>query len=519
MAAAVEHLAGADAVVVARLRLAARIGALLVGVTAALVLLGWAADVQVLKRVASGFAPMKVDEALCYLLLAAAVLATLTGGSRGSPEILLAVTALIIGLALGEMSGLATTCLVVLVGAVLALRRGSHQLAQLLAGVAVLGSSVGLLGYLYGVHDLYRVGLFKGLALHAAGCLLALALCVLFVEPDRALMAWLTSDAPDGWSLRVLLPAVCLTPVTLAYLVVQGVSHHWVELPVGAAVVVPVMTVLSLLFIALIARRLHAVEQERRRVTASLAVAHAELSRRIEYAGIVAHDLRNPLSAILAYGQLLQQPQTLADTPRAQRHAATIVRMAESLNTIVEDILSVARLEAGTMALNRTRLELVDYLDELLRQAELAYPAAHLKAVVNLGEAYVDADTVQLSRVLFNLISNAVKFSPPEGTITLRLTREDDRAVICVEDHGPGVPPEDAPILFEKFSQLPSGAKVEGSGLGLFICRSIIEAHGGHLWVEPTPGGGATFGLSLEAVTRGAPRARPTSLSRAATGG
>jgi signal transduction histidine kinase len=139
--------------------------------------------------------------------------------------------------------------------------------------------------------------------------------------------------------------------------------------------------------------------------------------------------------------------------------------------------------------------------------------------MVNVGEVYVDADAVQLSRVLFNLISNAVKFSPPEGTITLSLTRDGESAVIRVQDHGPGVPPDDVAVLFEKFSRLPSGSKVEGSGLGLFICRSIIEAHGGRLWVEPTPGGGATFGLSLAAGTREVPRTRPTSLSRAATGG
>jgi signal transduction histidine kinase len=545
----VEAPPGPDPAVVGRLRAAASVGAVVVAAVGLLVCLGWALDVRGLKRVASGFAPMKLNAALCYLLLAGFVLLVMRPPGRlprRAPEVLLGLAVVISGLTFleflvrvdlgidqllvhdgeigdslhpGRMSYMGATCLLVLVVAFAAWRRGAHRIAQVLAIVVTAASTVGLLGYLYGVHDLYRLEFFHGLAVHSAVCLLVLSLCLLLADSDADLMVWVTRDSPDGWALRVLLPPVVLAPVTLAYLVVTAQNHDWVALPVGAAIAVPLMIVLSVLFLALIAQRLQSVEQQRRQVSDSLAVAHAELSRRIEYAGIVAHDLRNPLSAILVYGRMLEDPAAHTNPERAQRQAATIVRMAESLGVIVEDILSVARLEAGTLALDRSRIELVDFLDELMRQTEITHPDARFKSVVNLGEAYVDADAVQLSRVLFNLISNAVKFSPPDATITLWLTREQESAVIRVQDHGPGVPPDDVPVLFEKFSRLPSGAKVEGSGLGLYICRAIMEAHGGQLWVEPTPGGGATFGLSLPAVTREVPRTRPTSLSRAATGG
>jgi two-component system sensor histidine kinase KdpD len=293
-----------------------------------------------------------------------------------------------------------------------------------------------------------------------------------------------------------------VAPVTLGYLVVTGVRHGWFTLPIGAALAVPVMTVLCVAFIGLIARRLHDTELERRRVVESLAQAHDELGRRVEYAGIVAHDLRNPLSAILVYARMLEQQRTVTDPERAQRHAAQIVHVAETMGIILEDILSVAKLEAGTLEVARGRLELVDLLDTLQLQAEVAYPDARIRTDVRVGEVWVEGDAVQLSRVLLNLISNAVKYGAEDSVVDLVLHRQQETALLKVVDHGDGIPPEDVPVLFEKFSRLPSGTKVEGSGLGLYICKSIVEAHDGEIWVEETPGGGATFCISLTAVAR-----------------
>jgi signal transduction histidine kinase len=543
------HLPGASPLVVARLRGAATAGVCLVAVVAVSVLAGWALDVGGLKRVASGFAPMKVNAALCYLLLALVLLGQLhpqPRAPRRAPDLLLAVVGLISGLTLiehllgvdlridqllvhdgelgdaahpGLMSYMGATVLVLLCMALLALRRGAHLLAQWLAVGVVIASAIGLLGYLYGVDQLYELDFFRGLAVHSAVCLLVLALCLLFADADTGLMVWVARDSPDGSALRVVLPTVFLAPVTQAYLVVKGESHHWVALPVGAAISVPVTTVVSVLFLGLIARRLLTAEAERRAVTAALTAAHEELARRVEYAGIVAHDLRNPLSAILVYGRLLQRESTQTEPGRVERHAATIVKVAESMGVILDDILSVASLEAGTLALEHARLELVDFLDAVQQQAEAAYPHKRIKADVSVGELWVEADAVQLARVLLKLLSNAVKFSPPECLVSVELLRDQGTAVLRVVDHGPGVSADDLPKLFEKFSRLPSGAKVEGSGLGLYICRSIVEAHGGRLWAEATPGGGATFCMSLPAVTRRHGPGQPKTVSRVPPGG
>jgi signal transduction histidine kinase len=507
-------------------------GSLLVLVVAVLVMVGWALDIDALKRVAAGFAPMKLNAAICYACVAACVLLEihpLPRLPRRTTEVLIGVVALVAGLTAiegvlgvdlridellvqdgetsgatphGRMSLMGAICLVLLSVALLCLERGAHRAGQGLAILVVVLSSVGLLGYLYGVDDLYHVTFFQGLAILSGACLLLLSLAVLCLDGESWLMSWVTRDSPEGWAVRVLLPGAYLAPVTLAYLVVTGTRHHWFTLPMGAAVAVPVMTFLCVLFIGLVARRLHDSEQERRRVLESLALAHDELGRRVEYAGIVAHDLRNPLAAILVYARLLEDQRTVADPDRAKRHAAQIVHVAETMGIILEDILSVAKLEAGTLEVARGRLELVDLLDTLQLQAEVAYPEARIRADVRVGELWVEGDAVQLSRVLLNLISNAVKYGAQDSVVELVLQRQQDKALLKVVDHGDGIPPEDVPVLFEKFSRLPSGTKLEGSGLGLYICKSIVEAHDGQIWVEETSGGGATFCVSLTAVAR-----------------
>jgi signal transduction histidine kinase len=514
------------------LRSAAVAGALLVLAVALVVMVGWAFDFDALKRVAAGFAPMKLNAAICYACLAVVVLLEVHPLRRlpqVASEVLLGLVVVVAGLTavehlldvdlsidqllvndgettgttpLGRMSLMGATGLVLLSFALLSLRRGAHRAAQSFAILVVVLSSIGLLGYLYDVDDLYDQSFFKGLAVLSAVCLLLLSLAVLCLDGESWLMSWVTRDSPEGWAIRVLLPASYLAPVTLAYFVVAGVRNDWYSLPMGAAVAVPVMTIACVLFIGLIARRLHDSEQERRRVAESLALAHDELGRRVEYAGIVAHDLRNPLAAILVYARLLEDQRTVADPDRAKRHAAQIVHVAETMGIILEDILSVAKLEAGTLEVERGRLELVDFIDTLQLQAEVAYPDARIRADVRVGELWVEGDAVQLSRVLLNLISNAVKYGSTGSQVDLVLLRQQETAVLKVIDHGDGIPPEDVPVLFEKFSRLPSGTKLEGSGLGLFICKSIVEAHDGQIWVEETDGGGATFCVSLAAVAR-----------------
>ncbi|HEX5504898.1 MAG TPA: ATP-binding protein, partial [Thermomicrobiales bacterium] len=213
----------------------------------------------------------------------------------------------------------------------------------------------------------------------------------------------------------------------------------------------------------------------------------------------VSHDLRTPLAAIRAAAGSLLQEDIDWDPETRREFAATIDEEAARLNRLVGALLDMSRLEAGVL---RARTALYP-LDDLIRTvvARLAPRAGDHPVAVDLPADLPPAplDPVQLDQVLTNLLENAVNYSPA-GTpiaVTAALEPNGEAVVVRVADRGPGIPRRERAHVFDKFSRLRAAAPVKGSGLGLAIARGLVEAHGGHLWVEDTPGGGATFAFAL----------------------
>jgi signal transduction histidine kinase len=155
------------------------------------------------------------------------------------------------------------------------------------------------------------------------------------------------------------------------------------------------------------------------------------------------------------------------------------------------------RLESGQVELRREPMDLVHFLEEVLERDVPPDARARFRLEVVGPVPPVPVDSARVERVVTNLLTNALKHCPPGTSVTVRLVREPARVVVSVRDSGPGLKPEDAAHLFEKYYRTHAGRKTEGFGLGLYSCRLIVEAHGGHIWVESTPGQGATFAFSL----------------------
>lgn len=222
----------------------------------------------------------------------------------------------------------------------------------------------------------------------------------------------------------------------------------------------------------------------------------------------VAHDLRNPLHVIVASTALLREPG-ISDDRRASLGGIT-KRAADQMNRLLSDLLDSAQIHAGRLSLELADVTLGAIVE---RAAENARPLAgekgvHLVALVADGGVKVRADDVRVQQVLGNLIGNALKFTPAHGRITLDAHAEKERAVIRVSDTGPGIPAEQLPRLFERFWQERKTDR-RGIGLGLGIAKGIVEAHGGTIQVESTPGHGSTFSFTLPLAS---------STSRRATG-
>ncbi|MDQ6886205.1 MAG: PAS domain-containing sensor histidine kinase [Gemmatimonadota bacterium] len=236
-------------------------------------------------------------------------------------------------------------------------------------------------------------------------------------------------------------------------------------------------------------------EQERSRL---LEVAQHATRAREELLGVVSHDLRNPLSAIAMCVSALAE--SLPETDSGVGYMIdTIARSAELMNRLIQDLLDSAAIESGRVSMELTSQS----PDRLIQEAlTLLAPIAAERDILLIADVQpvlplVRADRERVLQVLSNLVSNAVKFTPPGGRITLRAEQDAGMVRFGVADTGSGIPSEDVPHLFDRFWHARRAAHERGTGLGLFIVKGLVEAHGGRVRMESTPGQGSTFSFTL----------------------
>jgi signal transduction histidine kinase len=184
--------------------------------------------------------------------------------------------------------------------------------------------------------------------------------------------------------------------------------------------------------------------------------------------------------------------------PALHRLLGNIDLAADELTKLIEDLLEMARLQAGRIELWRSRIDLRDLVSRAVRGVEpLVVERSQTLLVETPPEAvFAEVDGERLGRVLRNILGNAHKYGREGGRIWVRVEDRQDDVCISVADDGPGIPAEDQERIFERFYRV-SGAAASGTGLGLAIARALVELHGGRLWVESTPGAGSTFFMTL----------------------
>jgi len=196
----------------------------------------------------------------------------------------------------------------------------------------------------------------------------------------------------------------------------------------------------------------------------------------------------------------LRHPDLGSLTPLQVRAVDIIGRNVDRLSFLVQEMMDVARFQGGHLLLSREPVEVGDMVREAVDSFGPAAAQAGVNLEVRAGPAmHVEVDAVRMSQVLQILLSNAVKFTPRGGNVTVSMTEKYGRVVVLVEDTGIGFRMEDVPRLFQPFSQLEDAPSNQpAGGMGLYIARSLIDAHEGSIWAESAgPGKGASFGFSL----------------------
>jgi two-component system sensor histidine kinase KdpD len=214
----------------------------------------------------------------------------------------------------------------------------------------------------------------------------------------------------------------------------------------------------------------------------------------------ISHDLRTPLATIVgAASSLVEQDSTLSPTARAEL-AHAIHDESRRMARLANNILDMARLERGAVNLDRQWYPLEELVGGVLSRLEPRLVEHPVSVDLAPDLPWVHVDAVLIEQVLENLLENAVKYTPPSTPITITAEARPKEIEIAVADRGPGLAPGDERRVFDKFYRAQAERSQSGVGLGLAICEAIIQAHGGRIWAERNPQGGAVFRFVLPVV-------------------
>jgi signal transduction histidine kinase len=239
-----------------------------------------------------------------------------------------------------------------------------------------------------------------------------------------------------------------------------------------------------------------------------------------EFIANVSYELRTPLNAVIGFAEILSNEYFGTLTPRQTDYSRGILDSSHRLMSLINDILDLATIEAGYMTLEPARVDVHEILGAVIgltrERARNQDLSLTLRCPADIGT--IEADERRLKQALFNLVSNAIKFTPPAGSIVLEARRDGDDLILAVSDTGIGIPEADHERVFEKFERGSPQARQSGAGLGLSLVKSLIELHGGTVAIESVPGQGTTIlcrlpvGGTLEAeASAGTPAVRSVS--------
>ena len=221
-----------------------------------------------------------------------------------------------------------------------------------------------------------------------------------------------------------------------------------------------------------------------------------------EFLASMSHELRTPLNAVIGFSEVLLDRMFGEINERQDEYLHDIWNSGRHLLDLLNEILDLSKVEAGQMVLEPTRFSVgsaVDYALSLVRE-RAALHAITLNVTIENDVGTIEADELRFKQVVLNLVSNAVKFTPDGGSVSVHASRQEPELLVTVTDTGIGVPHEDQERIFESFQQGGRGApKEEGTGLGLTLSRRIVELFGGRMWLESIVGSGSTFGFAIPA--------------------
>ena len=390
----------------------------------------------------------------------------------------------------------------VLIGA-----RRTAGVAQALAAGVMLFSLLTLAGFAAGDTALYQLLPGRGTSLRTALGFMLASGAVLWLRPGQGVMVALASPTPSSRTLRRLLGPLVLAPILLGMVATWAVRAAGPGLDLTTTIWLFVWGLLVILMVVVwrLAYQLYrqdltraVAERERNEALAALRLAD---ERKNEFLAMLAHELRNPLAPISTAANLLRSVYA-GDPGQVRRTSEIIGRQVSHMVHLVDDLLDVSRVTRGIIELDRRTIDLRHTVAAALEQVQPLMELKRQRLRTDLPESkvLVEGDDKRLIQVLANLLGNAAKYTPEEGSVLLTVRIEGDAALMVVQDDGIGIAPELLADVFGLFTQArrtPDRAE-GGLGLGLALVKNLVELHGGQVAVASDgPGRGSTFTVTL----------------------
>lgn len=242
---------------------------------------------------------------------------------------------------------------------------------------------------------------------------------------------------------------------------------------------------------------IRALQQQIDELTADNLLLREQLARKEQFTAMIAHELRSPLTPIINYAQIAARPEQSRE--KIVRSTSIITSQAWRLRRLVNDLLDASRLSSGKFSLMCSRCDLIALVDEVVEQLRPVAPYHTFVIEIPDTPIFGSWDKDRLQQALGNLLDNAIKYSDEASPITIRAWQTLGSVHVSFHNHGASISPADSSQLFHPYVRLPKSAAQQGSGLGLYITKSIIEAHGGELRLEQSPDEtpGITFSFDL----------------------